>query len=342
MVLPHDTHASNVDVRGVLPLLLAKVLVVVSFHWSLSKLTLLTNVMNELASYGRHTHVDIIVITNKQKSLETAFLEYDYPYRAVQFNASANSHKYDLLWEHRHVVAEEFAVNNHTTFIYIEDDTLVPWTSLVSWAIDTEVLEPLNFTRSMYRTEVDEDGTLTLNDMMINKANSLSCKINVTTDPSNPETVATLNVSTSVAFRDTMHKYQNANCLSPSRFHSTTTECVVHSTFLQMYNPYQGMWILTRRQLQSFMAHELWDKNKALRRGNTRRSNQRNWEWGFPERSAGMNLFVNAPPGWHTNNLIPYVEDVKDGKFYLSKLARVHHIRNGYQTMCHADAPLAT
>jgi len=327
--------------RWFLPVALTKILFVLSFHWSLAKLTFLTVVLNELASFTKYTAVDILIITNKRESLQNALLGYDFPYRAIQFNASMDakkSNKYDLLWEHRHVVAEEYNKGNHTTFVYIEDDTFIPWSTLVSWAIDTEVLEPLNFTRGVYRTEIDEDGKPTLMDMMVNHANLLPCKINVTTDPNNPETVTTLNVSSAPSFQATKQKYQANVCFS---FDIPLSRCVVHNTFLQMYNPYQGMWILTRRQLETFMRHELWERNHALRKGNTRRPGQKNWEWGFPERSAGINLFVNVPPGFHTNNVVPYVKRV-DGKFYLSKLGRVQHIRNGYQTGCHAEASLVT
>lgn len=339
---PRETEfKSTPPGTGFLPAALTRILIVISFHWSLSKLTFLNVVLNELASFTKYTAVDILVITNKRESLQNALSQYDFPYRAIQFNASVDarkSNKYDLLWEHRRVVAEEYSKGNHTTFVYIEDDTFIPWPTLVSWALDTEVLEPLNLTRSVYRTEIDEDGSLTLMDMMVNHANLLSCKINVTTDPRNPETVTTLNVSSNPLFQIAKQKHQKEKCFS-SEF--SLSPCVVHESFLQMYNPYQGMWILTRRQLETFMHHDLWEKNNALRKSNTRRPGQKNWEWGFPERSAGINLFVNVPPGFHTNNVVPY-ERRGDGKYYLSKLGRVHHIRNGYQTGCRAEASLAT
>ena len=50
------------------------------------------------------------------------------------------------------------AAGNHTAYVYIEDDTEVLWPALLSWAIDTEALEPLNFQRGFYRTEVGDDG----------------------------------------------------------------------------------------------------------------------------------------------------------------------------------------
>ena len=42
----------------------------------------------------------------------------------------------------------------YTTYIYIEDDTGLQWSALVSWALDQQVLEPLGFSRGFYRTEV--------------------------------------------------------------------------------------------------------------------------------------------------------------------------------------------
>jgi hypothetical protein len=46
-------------------------------------------------------------------------------------------------------------LGNYSAYMYIEDDTLVPWPAIVSWAFDTEVLAPLGFIRGFYRTEVD-------------------------------------------------------------------------------------------------------------------------------------------------------------------------------------------
>jgi hypothetical protein len=46
---------------------------------------------------------------------------------------------------------------NYTSIFYMEDDTHLSWPTVISWALDTEVLEPLNFTRCIYRTEVDAE-----------------------------------------------------------------------------------------------------------------------------------------------------------------------------------------
>ena len=42
----------------------------------------------------------------------------------------------------------------YNTYIYVEDDTGLHWSTLVSWALDQQVLEPLGFSRGFYRTEV--------------------------------------------------------------------------------------------------------------------------------------------------------------------------------------------
>jgi hypothetical protein len=44
-----------------------------------------------------------------------------------------------------------------TSIVYMEDDTRLSWASLASRALDTEVLEQLNFTRCIYRTELSPD-----------------------------------------------------------------------------------------------------------------------------------------------------------------------------------------
>jgi hypothetical protein len=65
--------------KWVLPVALTKILFVISFHWSLAKLTFLTVVLNELASFSKYTAVDILVITNKKDSLQNALLGYYFP-----------------------------------------------------------------------------------------------------------------------------------------------------------------------------------------------------------------------------------------------------------------------
>ena len=115
--------------------------------------------------------------------------------------------------------------------------------------------------------------------------------------------------------------------------------CRPHELYIQLNNPFQGMWAASRDQLATFMASPLWTKDTALT------TNLRTLvgvpeealigemadpePWGYPERSNCMNLFINVPKGYLSNNVIPLTVDLK-GRLGVSSLARVEHTRNGY------------
>ena len=44
---------------------------------------------------------------------------------------------------------------NHTAFMYVEDDVLVRWETLVAWAEDDALLAPHSFQRGFFRIEID-------------------------------------------------------------------------------------------------------------------------------------------------------------------------------------------
>lgn len=55
----------------------------------------------------------------------------------------------------------------YSMFMYLEDDTDVPWVAIKSWALDSAVLEPLGFMRGLVRTEFHpNDGVTALLDVV--------------------------------------------------------------------------------------------------------------------------------------------------------------------------------
>jgi hypothetical protein len=68
-----------------------------------------------------------------------------------------DSHPYSLVWAHKMAIEEATLKSDCTSILCMEDDTRLSWAALTSWALDTEVLEPLNFTRCIYRTELSPD-----------------------------------------------------------------------------------------------------------------------------------------------------------------------------------------
>jgi hypothetical protein len=58
-----------------------------------------------------------------------------------EFNSSSpynTGNKYDLLYEHKRVLEHMLQVGNYTSVIYAEDDSVIPWSHLLSWAVDAE------------------------------------------------------------------------------------------------------------------------------------------------------------------------------------------------------------
>eukprot|EP01034_Spumella_vulgaris_P030322 gene30322-37515_t len=105
-----------------------------------------------------------------------------------------------------------------------------------------------------------------------------------------------------------------------------------------MYSPFQGMWALSRSQLAKWMKHAYWDRWNAMKR-DTRRPGQANWNWGVPEKSNSIGVFVDPPPGFFVNSVVPFVIQ-SDGRPRLSNYARVDHLRNGYDVICTAEEAL--
>jgi hypothetical protein len=369
------------------PMHLYCLLVVISFHWDRSKLSLFRTALHEIIQYRTRTNVDIVVVTDNANSLANALRYFRYKNVDIhEFNASSKhntGNKYDLLWEHRLVIDERWeSVRNYSSFMYIEDDTLVPWTNLVSWAIDTEVLEPLGFTRGVYRTEINAAGQLSMNDMVVDLANFLGCSMNITKDAQNKHFVQTVDVTSGDAaenYNNVVATYGHQYCLpaeltttwarrrrltsivdltsnastasnsqhNKARDHGLIStrshkavHCPVHNHFVQLYSPFEGLWIFSRSQLAIIRQDPLWDRSISMKK-ETRRNGQANWNWGVPERSNSILYFVRPPKGFLTSNVVPFTFlDHNISTPRLSPYASVEHIRHGYDIICTVENAL--
>ena len=110
----------------------------------------------------------------------------------------------------------------------MEDDTLMTWNSLLSWALDTIVLEKFGFLRCIVRTEISsKDGNMVLFDW------------------------------------EYEIEYKNAKKLILTDYRSLSPTCS-HTNFVSPDFPFQGLWIATRPQLKVFMNHPYWTKTGSL------------------------------------------------------------------------------
>ena len=222
---------------------------------------------------------------------------------------------YSILWSHRKVIEEQLPHADYTSIIYIEDDTRLSWPALISWALDMEVLEPLNFTRCIFRTEVDHK---------IGRTNIVDWMVLVQLRDEN-----TLRVVDTPAYKQVSERIiKSPRALCGHLRNGSSWPCQVHQQYVSPREPFQGMWMASRRQLASFMAHSYWNKEAALNATIP-------VPFGYPERSNGMNILVNVPYCYLSNCMVPliYLEGkVEEGKSRarLAPIAEVEHMPNGY------------
>lgn len=310
----HHVLAAN-DTCEISPLL-GMLLVVVSYHWDVTKLIYLTTILDTIRTY--ETRVHVVIVTDNERALRRALRKIE-PFngnnRTLQISRAPptkDTNKHALLWAHRQVIEEQFdRYPNFTSIIYMEDDTRLSWPAVVSWALDTEVLAPLNFSRCIYRTEIDAK---TGGSNMLDWASPL----NLTCE-------STLNMSRKVDYARVRDRIQNA---SPSHCGKRRdgTPCRVHQYYFPPRYPFQGMWMASRAQLVSFMEHPYWTKEGAI-------NAEIDFLMGYPERTTFMNLVINVPTGYRSSCMVPFILSDSEGegrKARIPVVAEVEHMRNGY------------
>jgi len=273
----------------------------VTVFWNPTRLVFLRPILTEVHKYQRHVHVDVVMVTNAAPALERVLRSWGHKEVAVVPFHRPNKPNTSLLYGYRGVMEKRFNNPGYTTYITIEDDTFVPWSALLSWALDTAILEPLGFTRGIYRTEVALDGTVVLVDAL--------SPLNLTIHPRK------LNVSDA---RPPEALGRNATDTSdPTDDENRFKTIHPHLFYVQLDNFYQGMSLITRSQLEIYMNNSLWRQDGCR-------------FWGYPECSHS-NVFVDPPLGYQGNVVVPYV--ITDRGPVLSLLARVEHMRNGYAVL---------
>jgi hypothetical protein len=145
------------------------------------KLHYLDIMLQEALAY-RSPVLDILLVTDKVQPLQTVVSSWQLPLNISYVEGvpdAGDKNRYWLTWVHRGAIAKAVKAKSYSTVLYMEvrlqlfalvqprtattdlvlchsqDDTRMTWPTLVSWAIDTRVLAPWNFTRCFYRTEVD-------------------------------------------------------------------------------------------------------------------------------------------------------------------------------------------
>ena len=298
--------------------MLSQLLVVVSFHWNVEKLIYLETLLDTTRTY--ETPVDIVIVTDNGPAVEKVLETWGWAINNSTLKVRCptlepeDTNPHALLWAHRPVIEEELPRANYTSLIYMEDDTPLSWPTLMSWALDTEVLEPLNFTRCMYRTEVDHKiGRTNIFDWMVPVQLTEGNLLHLGGTPTYAEV------------SERLKKSALAHC--GLLRDGSTWPCQVHQHYVSPGQPFQGMWMANRAQLERFMAHPYWHKEGAL-------NATLPVPFGYAERTNGVHMFVQVPEGYLTNCMVPLVYregDIGEGsRARLAPIAGVRHMRNGY------------
>lgn len=148
--------ASGDEPSPVVPPSLKRVLFCITFHWNVAKLVYLESMMAATTTYK--TDVDILIVTDNARNVKRVLEHWGYfenlrVWQAPEETLNIEEEEYSLLWGHKVAIEEQLEGENqngrgeYTSVIYVEDDTRLGWATLVSWALDTEVLEPLQYTR---------------------------------------------------------------------------------------------------------------------------------------------------------------------------------------------------
>ena len=118
-------------------------------------------------------------------------------------------------------------------------------------------------------------------------------------------TTTSISATNGVNFEYLLHrmtdKYGSELCPSTGEHGAIVyTPCPIHAHFFSPSHPYRAMWMLSHTQLQTFMAHDIWNITNCLAYSNPLHP------WELREKAGSYNIFVNIPYGFDSNSVIPF------------------------------------
>ena len=314
----------------VIPYLLQDILIVIAFFWKPMRLPQLKWQIDGFMKFTSFSNITIVIMTNEAANLKAACDHYyslDCSKVEIWDSVLVKENPFDLTYEHRLVFEEKIKTKNYTSYMYNEDDHLITPQGLVSWAIDTELLEPLGFTRGFLRSEFCGEGTKHLMDYF-------EAPADISLTRGRRKLNRSYKTKSNITFESKLQlvttKYSTELCPSTDKNGSDVyTPCPIHTHFFSPEWPYQGMWLLSHTQLQSFMNHKLWNITYTKTYKNRKHGRHLN-SWKLRERAASYNILINTPPSFQHNKVVPFYH-IHD-KNVLSGLATIHHLSNNYCT----------
>mmetsp|Transcript_1944 Transcript_1944/g.5772 ORF Transcript_1944/g.5772 Transcript_1944/m.5772 type:complete len:368 (+) Transcript_1944:50-1153(+) len=321
------TSMLRLDAPDPVPSVLDHVLVGITFKMNRGKIIFLKYTLTVIFTW--QTEVDVWIITDNKPALSKVLHRWAFPgVRIHEFSfppdfkgepfLDSDQSQYLMTWEHRKVFETQFKTGNHTAFIYLEDDTEVGWETLLSWAIDAPALEDMGFSRGFWRTEVENDGEETMMDFL-ERRNMTGWKriveVECAAEGEGGKGLPCCNLE------DPEAPYWDLREYPP--------KCQ-HRHYISLHQPYMGMWLGTRSQVEKFISHPLWRKDYAIL-ANVSDPENIVYPWGYPERSTATSQLIDVPEGFYSNNVVPW----DPNNVILLPIGRILHERNGYERYVH-------
>lgn len=138
--------------------LLQRILVFITFPWSVKGLVHLESTLATIATY--ETNVHTLVLTDDASHLDTLLTDWGWSETTETVQISGfeqDGQSCGPPAECTEIIEKQVSANNYTSIIHLEPGTRLPWPALASWALDAEVLEPLKLMRCFYHTTLSPE-----------------------------------------------------------------------------------------------------------------------------------------------------------------------------------------
>lgn len=139
--------------------LLERVLVCITFPWSVKDLVQLESTLATIATY--ETNVHTLVLTDDASRLDALLSDWGRSETTEAVQMAISKRDDDLSCGPpvacTDIIGQHVSEGGYTSISYLEPGTRLTWTALASWALDTEVLEALNLRRCFYHTTLSPE-----------------------------------------------------------------------------------------------------------------------------------------------------------------------------------------
>ncbi|CAL5224154.1 g6791 [Coccomyxa viridis] len=214
--------------------LLRDIFFCITFQWTARRLPVLQLVLHTIQDYP--TNTTVCLITNEPERLRTVLKHWNFDRVTVCGEERTLGHAFQLAWVHREVMETVFQRDDHSLFIYQEDDLGLSWPALEAWAHDETLLVPMGLHRGFVRVQPSQwDGTLITMDQLTNTSLGAGTTISIPHASKHPDGEGST------------------------------------SHFVHLAGPYMAMWLASRPQLETWQKSPQWSAQRNGYHGNPSR-----------------------------------------------------------------------